>query len=36
MRPAIRLNEEESRHLARAAIHAIESAGFVILMKDSL
>lgn len=34
MRPPVPLSNEDSRHLARAAIHAIESAGFLIVLKE--
>ena len=33
-RPAVRLNEEDSRHLAQAAVQAIESAGYIIVPKE--
>jgi hypothetical protein len=34
MRPAVRLNNEESRHLANAAVNAIEAAGFIIVPRE--
>jgi hypothetical protein len=36
MRDQVYLSNEDSRHLAQAAIQAIESAGYVILRKEKV
>lgn len=34
LRPAVQLNNEDSWHLARTAVKAIEDAGFVIVLRE--